>query len=39
MKVGLGSNASFLWRSLLAGWMVVAKGCRWKVGMVGVFML
>lgn len=30
MKVTLGFNSSYLWRSLLASREVMAKGCLWK---------
>ncbi|OMO62153.1 reverse transcriptase [Corchorus capsularis] len=32
MRATLGSNPSFVWRSLMAGREVLKKGCRWRIG-------
>lgn len=32
MKARLGSNPSFIWRSILYGWQVISKGYRWRIG-------
>ncbi|KAH9680916.1 reverse transcriptase domain-containing protein [Citrus sinensis] len=32
MKASLGSNPSFIWRSILWGRQVISKGYRWRIG-------